>query len=216
MTMLGERTGGGRHGVRRSRRERVRRAVRRSMKGRNAKWALAALAAVAVLIIGLLFQGYLGSPARTISSDPSASSAAGFNPTPARLAASKSKQRVTPGNLTAGGVYGQLRAAFPDNPLNHLHDQGLHTVSIEVTSVRRVAAVGYLVPTGLSSPYALVHPDRTSYALTQQALGPGYLAAVFVQADATGIPVTCRVVVDGKQTNVETARGSYARAVCLG
>lgn len=218
MTMLDERTGGGRHGVRRTWRERLRRSVRRSLKGRNAKWALAALAAVAVLIIGLLFQGYLGSPARTISSDPTNSSAGGFDPSP-QVTAKPKLLKAGPGKGTgavSGGLYGQLKAAFPDNPLNHLRGPGLHQVSVEVSSSQPIKIVGYLVPTGLSSPYATVHPNTRSFAVSQQALGGGYLAAVFVQSDERGAPITCRVVVDGKVTNAETAHGSYGRAVCLG
>jgi hypothetical protein len=72
------------------------------------------------------------------------------------------------------------------------------------------------VPTGLGSTYGVVKRHPKSWSVSERALGRGYLAAVFIQTDRSGAPVTCTVSVDGKVTDRETASGAYGRTVCLG
>lgn len=191
----------------------------RALRTRQGKWVLVALACAAVVLVGLLGQGFLSSPGPSPSvSAPAAAGGAGLSTAPASPAASpsrKAKPTATATGLTSDPLK-TLRAQFPDNPLNHLRGPGLHDVVISATSAADIAVVGYLVPTGLGAPYGTAKPHSHTWSNAQQAIGRGYLAAVFVQTGRSGTPITCRIVVDGKVTNTETTSGAYGRAVCLG
>ena len=207
-----------------SRQPRRRRGERHRVKRRRAsfrEWlatktgrrVLIALVCVAVLLAGLLWQGFLNSPAPDVTppaaaQGPSLSDSA---PTP-----SPSAKRGTGTPATDQGVMRTLRSQFPYNPLNHLRGDGIHTVVVEVTSAAPTPILGWLVPTGLSNSYGSERNYVGTFSLSQRALGGGYLAAVFIQAGKLGIPVTCRVIVDGRVTNEETTSGAYGRNVCLG
>lgn len=189
---------------------------------RTGRWTLIAVAGVVVLLIGLIAQGAFSSSGSVGSTPDGADAtphavAANNLPTapPSKARASSSKSGAAGTGLVKDPVKA-LRGAFPDNPLNHLDKQGLHEVTISATSAGNMPVIGYLVPTGLGSAYGSVHTHRGHWSLHEQALGKGYLAALFIQADKLGLPVTCTVTVDGKVTNSETTSGSYGRAVCLG
>ena len=192
------------------------RTIRRLVRGRHQRWILAALAAIAVLLIGLLSQGFLNSPGDG-SADPTLGAAGPPSASaPARRASTTPAAKSHPRHgQYPQGIPRSIRDKLPDNPLNHLHG-ALHEVTIRVTSAAQVSAVGYLVPTGLSHVYGTAHPGSMNWSLTQRAVGPGYLAAVFVQANRAGARVTCTVTVDGRRTDSERAASPYARAVCLG
>jgi hypothetical protein len=199
---------------------RIARRVKRFAGTPRGKAALIAAACAVVLLVGLLASGFLSPAAPRPSVAPLAggsSAASGPSGLPSAPAASKSKRRVA-GSATGpvADPLQALRASLPDNPLNHLHGPGVHNVVVSATSALAIPSVGYLVPTGLSAPYGSVRPNTRTWSISQKALGGGYLAAIFVQAGATGIPITCRVTVDGKTTNSETTAGPYGRAVCLG
>jgi hypothetical protein len=183
---------------------------------------LIAMAGVVVLLIGLIAQGAFSSSGSTSSTPEGAGAsadviAANNLPTAPRSkpGASSSKSGAAGTGLVKDPVKA-LRDAFPDNPLNHLDRHGLHEVTISATSAGNMPVLGYLVPTGLGSAYGSVHTHRGHWSLHEQALGKGYLAALFIQADKLGLPVTCTVKIDGKVTSSETTSGSYGRAVCLG
>jgi hypothetical protein len=200
------------------RRHRWGRRIRTALRSKQGRWALIALACVVVVVIGLLSQGFLSSAAPSVNvpdalggTSPSPSASLPISPGPS---ASKSKATASgqPGN-----VLQTLKDRFPsDNPLNHLHGPGAHKVVVSASSSEPIAVVGYLVPTGLSSPYDTVKPNARHWSFTEQAVGKGYLAAVFVQAGRSGAPVTCTISVDGTVTNSETTSGGYGRTVCLG
>lgn len=199
-------------------RTRTARRTTRFLRSKRGRWVLIGLACIAVIAVGLLSQGYLGSPAPS-TAGPDVAAGSSTAPGGSNTAAGSTGQGSPTGAPATGYVdnpVNQLRGRIADNPLNHLRSSGVHSVIIEATSSRPIKIVGYLVPTGLSHPYGAAHPDSRSFRLVEQAVGPGYLAAVFVQAGPTGAPITCRVIVDGRLTNAETTQGVYGRTVCLG
>jgi hypothetical protein len=195
------------------------RRLKRWLRTSRGRWTLVALACAAVILIGLLASGFLSASSKSPSVAPPQAGASGptttaaASPSPSKAKASSTRTKAATG-LESDPV-GALREQFPDNPLNHLRGPGLHHVVLDVQSARSIAVLGYLVPTGLGAPYGTVK-HQTHWTNQQQAIGPGYLAAIFVQTDSSGTPITCSVTVDGKRTNTETTSGAYGRAVCLG
>jgi hypothetical protein len=91
----------------------------------------------------------------------------------------------------------------------------MHTVLLQVTAVGTVARLGYLVPSGVESGYGDHRNVPAPWSRTVHAAGTGYLAAIFVQTDATGRGVTCRITIDGTLRESETFSGSFARGICV-
>lgn len=194
------------------------RRMTRILRSRRGRWIVVGLACAVVLVVGLLAQGFFSSPAPAVSV-PGAAGGTGLNLTPSPLPSSSPSGRHKPGSKNDQLVQNpvnQLRQALPDNPLNHLNRALLHNVTISASAPGHMAVLGYLVPTGLGSAYGAVHTNRPYWSMSEQALGKGYLAAVFIQTGRTGIPITCTVTVDGKVTSRETASSPYGRAVCIG
>jgi hypothetical protein len=189
------------------------RKVTKAFRSKQGRWALMALASAAVIVIGLLGAGFLSSPAPALKTPPLAGDA-GASTAPTSVSPSATPKTKGKNSLNGDPVR-TLRNRFPDNPLNHLRGPGLHHVTVSAHAAGRMTVVGYLVPTGLGATYGSVK-DRSSWTLTQQAIGPGYLAAIFVQTGKTGVPITCQIVIDGKVTSTETTSGAYGRALCLG
>lgn len=196
------------------------RAVRRGLGTRRGKWLLVALACLLVLLVGLLSQGFLSSPAPKAAPPAAAGSSAPAGPAASTPPASPSPtvRKSATGTISAGdqAVLRTLRDRFPDNPLNQLRGGQIHQVTIEARSAGSFPVLGWLVPTGLGNTYGTQHNANGTWTLSQRAIGKGYLAAVFLQAGRAGVPVTCRVIVDGRVTDSETTSGSYGRTVCLG
>lgn len=198
---------------------RWRQRIGRFFRSTRGRWTLVALACITVLVVGLLAQGFLTSPAPSVA-PPQAngdSSGAGI---PA-LTPSPSPSKGKPGKNNTGPLVndpvGELRDALPENPLNHLHLGTLHDVTVSATSsAGRMPVLGYLVPTGMGAAFGSLNGQRAPWSVHQQALGKGYLAAIFIQSDRSGVPITCTVTVDGKVTSTQTTTGPYGRAVCLG
>lgn len=203
---------------RRARRHRWARRLRHAMRSKRGRWVLVGLACIVVLIVGLLAQGFLSSPAPAISVPDAAGGGSHSTPAPSPLpSASKGKHhKGTAGNNVVSNPVQHLRNVLPANPLNHLRGGQLHEVTVSASSPGSMPVIGYLVPTGLGSAYGTASGHRSPWSLHEQALGSGYLAAVFVQAGKSGAPVTCTVTVDGKVTSSETTSGGYGRAICLG
>jgi hypothetical protein len=203
---------------RRPRRHRWKRRIMRTVRSKRGRWVLIGLACIGVLIVGLLAQGFFSSPAPALHLPPGA--AGGYStPAPDPLTSSVPAKHHKGGgsgkNLVSNPVQ-RLHSVLPDNPLNHLRGGQLHEVTISVSTPGHIEVLGYLVPTGMGSSYGEVHTARHTWSMREQAVGSGYLAAMFVQSDKLGSPLTCTVTVDGKVTNSETTSGSYGRAVCLG
>lgn len=197
---------------------RWRKRVTRFLNSTKGRWTLVSLACLAVLLVGLLAQGFFNSPAPAVSAPQAGgdSSGAGI----AALTPSPSPSKGKPGKDGNGPLVndpvGQLRNMLPDNPLNHLATGQLHDVTVSASSPTAIPVLGYLVPTGLGAAYGSLNGRSRPWSLHQQALGKGYLAAIFIQAGKTGAPVTCTVTVDGRVTSSQTTSGPYGRAVCLG
>lgn len=197
-------------------------AVRRFFATPRGKWTAVAIAAVLALVVGLLSQGYFSSPAPPLAAatdgpgDGADPSSATTGPT-----SSASASPASNGPATAQDVKRELQARAGEltNPLNRLRSPGVHTVSITASSSQPLAApIGYLIPTSIDTrnAYGTVKTKARSYRLSTRAVGPGYLALIFVQAGPTGAPVTCTVTIDGKSTSTESTAGPYGRQVCLG
>lgn len=195
-------------------RRRFTRRLTRALNTRRGRWLLIALACAAVLLIGLLAQGFLSSPAPSVGA-PDAAGGTSALPSTVSTSPSPVKSKKSSSQLVQDPV-AALRARFPDNPLNHLDTHALHQVTISASAPGPMTVVGYLVPTGLGSAYGTVDGHRSSWSISEQALGGGYLAAIFIQTGKSGIPITCRITVDGKVKSTETTSGSYGRALCLG
>jgi hypothetical protein len=192
-------------------------AVSRTMRSRRGRWVLIGLACLAVVLIGLLGAGFLNSSAPSVGSPNDALHSGAARPAgaPHPSKAAKKASARGDGSLVSDPV-GVLRASMPFNPLNNLHGPGIHNVEVSASSPGRIAVLGYLVPTGMGSTYGVVKHHPHSWSVSERALGRGYLAAIFIQTDRSGAPVTCTVTVDGKATDRETASGAYGRTVCLG
>lgn len=190
--------------------------VVRSKRGR---WVLVGFICIAALILGMLAEGFFSSPAPAVSM-PNGLGNSDVTTPPASPLASKPPKHHGGGKGKNGLVTNpvqQLRNALPDNPLNNLRGTGVHHVTLKTTTpLGKIPVLGFLVPTGMGSAYGSLNGQRSPWTYSEQALGPGYLAAIFIQTGATGLPITCTVSVDGKVTSRETASGAYGRAVCLG
>lgn len=176
---------------------------------------------VAALILGMLAEGFFSSPAPAVSPPDGLGNSSVSTPPASPLASKPPKHHNGSGgkgqNQLVKNPVQALRNSLPDNPLNHLRTGGLHELTIAASSLAgKMPVLGYLVPTGMGSAYGSLNGQRQSWSYHEQALGPGYLAAIFVQTGKLGIPITCTVTVDGKVTSHETASGAYGRAICLG
>jgi hypothetical protein len=197
--------------------QRWRRRVSQFVRSRRGRWVLVALACLVVLVVGLLAQGFFNSPAPAVSV-PNAAGGAGLGTSPpASPSPSKTSTKAGQGgNQLVSNPVARLRQLMPDNPLNHLQTGQLHQVVISASAPGRMAVVGFLVPTGMGETYGSRNGANHSFRLSQQALGGGYLAAIYLQTGKSGTPITCTITVDGKVTSSQTTSGSYGRALCLG
>lgn len=92
-----------------------------------------------------------------------------------------------------------------------------HTLVVTVSASRPIPGVGYLIPTSLDHAYGKVkNPGVTHWTLTTKVIGKPYYAAVFIQADAQGTPLTCTITVDGILKDKKTTSGGHGRTVCVG
>lgn len=183
------------------------------MLTRTIRLTAIALLSLVILLLGLLLQGLLTAPSRSLvppSGDEAIPASAATHP--ARTIPTAPRRAP----LSSSEAVSVLRNAAPYNPLNHLRAGETHQVEIYVSSSSPIAMVGYLVPTGLTAAYGKARPNARHFVLSQKALGGGYLAAIFVQADGTGTPITCQVIVDGRRTAIQSTHGAYGATVCLG
>jgi len=207
--------------VPRRRQHGLRKRVTAFARSKPGRWTLITLACITVLLVGLIAQGFLSSSPSTGAPDAAATGGLSLGPSGSGLHPSKTAKASASPSKGKGKVGGNdalqiLRSRFPDNPLNHLNRALLHNVRISASAPGHMAVLGYLVPTGLGAAYGAVHTNSHSWSMSEQALGKGYLAAVFIQTGRSGIPITCTVTVDGRVTSRETASSPYGRAVCIG
>jgi hypothetical protein len=91
-----------------------------------------------------------------------------------------------------------------------------HRLVMTVTSAQTLPRLGYIVPTSPDHSYGNVAvPGGTRWTLRTTVTGKPYYAALFVQAGASGTPVTCTISLDGVVKDTKTTTGPYGRQVCL-
>jgi hypothetical protein len=184
----------------------------------NRRLAIAgAVVAVFVVCIGLFVKSYHDSgPTAPIGAHGSGPSG-GITGYPTDGASGSPK----PGSTffpTAGG-----NITLPVTTLSGVVGGGLsfapgstHKVTLSATSAVSMVRVGYLAPTSPDSPYGDIKGVGTHWSVTITALGRPAYAIIFIQAGAAGIPITCKITVDGHVSNTATTSGPYGRTVCLG
>lgn len=110
------------------------------------------------------------------------------------------RKTLTPGS-PGGFVFGNLPT---------------HELMLTVNSATRIGRLGYLVPTSPDASYGDLQFKGSKWSLGTKVVGKPNYAAIFVQAGATGTPITCTVTVDGVVRDKKTTSGAYGRAVCVG
>jgi hypothetical protein len=94
--------------------------------------------------------------------------------------------------------------------------QKQHKLVLSASSARAISRVGYLAPTSPDHSYGDVKKvPRTWSVRTTVTGGPEY-AVIFIQAGASGTPITCTITVDGVILDKKTTSGAYGRQVCVG
>src|SRR5262249_28089205 len=142
------------------------------------RWTLIGLACLVVLLIGLLTQGFLSSSAPAVAPRAAGDGLGSFTTPPASPEPSPSKTKANAGGngqLVTDPVQ-RLRNVLPDNPLNHLPANELHNVTVSASAGRSIPVLGFLIPTGLGTPYGAIK-HHSHWSMSEQALGKGYLAA---------------------------------------
>ncbi len=91
-----------------------------------------------------------------------------------------------------------------------------HKLVLSATSTAPIGEVGYLVPTSPHHSYGAAKHVGDHWVLRTTVTGKPYYAAVFLQAGATGAPITCTITLDGKVIDQRSTSGPYGRQVCLG
>lgn len=190
------------------------------IRTKRGRWVLVGIVCIAALIVGMLAEGFFSSPAPAVTTPDGLGNSSLTTPPPSPLASKPPKHHGGKGggqNKLVNNPLQQLRNTLPANPLNNLRGTGVHHVTLSATSpIGKMPVLGFLVPTGMGSAYGSLNGQRSPWSYSEQALGPGYLAAIFIQTGAAGLPITCTITVDGKVTSRETASGAYGRAICLG
>lgn len=91
-----------------------------------------------------------------------------------------------------------------------------HELILTVNSATRIGRLGYLVPTSPDASYGDLPFKGSKWSLGTKVVGKPNYAAIFIQAGATGTPITCTVMVDGVVRDTKKTSGAYGRAVCVG
>jgi hypothetical protein len=90
-----------------------------------------------------------------------------------------------------------------------------HSLVLEATSASPISGVAYLIPTSADDSYGKALKVGTAWSLRTSVVGKPYYAALFVQAGAAGVPITCTIVLDGRVASKLTTSGAYGRQVCV-
>ena len=83
------------------------------------------------------------------------------------------------------------------------------------SSAGPIGQVGYLVPTSPDHSYGRAEHVGTNWAVATTVTGKPYYALIFVQANRTGVPITCTITIDGRVASRKSTSGAYGRQVCL-
>jgi hypothetical protein len=167
------------------------------------------LAMVAVIAVGLFVVDHQSAPA-----DPKGLPAAPHSGSTSTTASEIKASSVPAAQGRLPGPFASYKLPLSNPKGFALRLQPAHTVVLRVLAAGTVARLGYLVPSSLESPYGDRKNVPAPWSKTLHAGGSGYLAAIFIQTNAVGLPVTCRITIDGTLRETETFKGSFARGIC--
>ena len=194
-------------------------ASRRLRLGRPARWARRNLRFLITAVVVLAFMLALVLFARTYStgSDPGAPgagggglpAATGSTPTPSDSASRAPAATGVPKRLPRYTITPGEPGGFTYLPLP------THRLVMSVSSAGPIGQVGYLVPTSPDHSYGRAEHVGTSWAVATTVTGKPYYALIFVQANRTGLPITCTITIDGRVASRKSTSGAYGRQVCL-
>lgn len=91
-----------------------------------------------------------------------------------------------------------------------------YNLVMAASSSQAISRVGYLAPTSPDASYGDVYGVGRSWSVSTTVTGRPYYAAVFIQANAAGTPITCTISINGSVVDSRTTRGAYGRQVCVG
>jgi hypothetical protein len=183
---------------------------------RKRKYAVraAAIAAVSVLLVAIAlfvheYQVTGDSPAAG-APIPSAKQSHDVSNSPTSTAPTGGRKTtfVVPG----GGA--TLTLAAQGGPGLVIRGAPTHRLTMSVTSSKPIPRIGYFVPTSLDASTGDITHLGSSWSKTTLVTGRPDYAVLFVQADPSGTPQTCRIVIDGVVKSVKTTHGPYGRQVC--
>lgn len=174
-------------------------------------------AALAVLLcVGLFVRAY--QHAGTGGSDAGGGFGAGASGTPA----SPTPDEPAPVSAQAGGVLPAMRTlprvtyTAQGGPGFTIVPAPTHKLVLSATSTAPIGEVGYLIPTSPHDSYGAAKHVGDHWVLHTTVTGKPYYAAIFLQAGATGAPITCTITLDGKVIDQRSTSGPYGRQVCVG
>jgi hypothetical protein len=179
---------------------------------------LTSVVVVLVLAVGLFVQAY-----RKAGSGQDATAAGGLGagqsmtqPAIALTATPGPGAVKSPAELVAVGGRPAFTFTAAGGPGFTIVPAPRHRLVATVHSSIRIGTVGFLIPTSPDHSYGSAKNVGTSWSLRTTVTGKPYYAAIFVQAGATGAPITCTIMLDGKIISSKQTHGEYGRQVCYG
>lgn len=129
-------------------------------------------------------------------------------------------QAVSSGNTATGpsaliGARPKLTFTAQGGPGFTIVPAPRHVLVLSVRSAVPIGTVGYLVPTSPNHNYGTARQVGTRWSMRTTVTGKPYYTALFIQAGATGSPVTCSISLDGKVVDTKSTTGAYGRQVCV-
>lgn len=176
-----------------------------------------AIAAVLVLVLAVVLVVQLGKDA---TPDTSGSGRAGGLPSDALDSVVPT---VNPSAAPASGAKGRV-VTLPNGRTLTFAAQGgagfvitpakRYTLTLTARSSQAIGTLGYLIPTSDDSSRGVIKNVGTSWSLTTTVTGRPNYAVLFVQAGASGAPISCSVRIDGRVADARSTSGAYGRQVC--
>lgn len=180
---------------------------------------LTSIAVVLVLFIGLFVQAYrkAGSgQGPTASGGGLGAGQSATQPTVAPTTTPGPRAVTSPAGLVAVGGRPELTFTAAGGPGFTIVPAPTYRLVLTASSSTSIGTVGYLIPTSPNDSYGSAKNVGTSWSLRTTVTGKPYYAAIFVQAGATGAPITCTITLDGKIISSKQTQGKYGRQVCYG
>ncbi|HJQ43225.1 MAG TPA: hypothetical protein VJ831_09085 [Jatrophihabitantaceae bacterium] len=180
----------------------------RRLKERRAIISVAAVVVLLAALVALFINQYNGT------GDPGKDVAVGG---PSGSVVSPSASGSSSASSSAPGVFKGISGLPTGRPSTRDKFGNLiqpRAVTMTVTSNTTLFRVGYLVPTSLDSPYGSVSRGVRSWTLTVHATGKSPVAAVFIQAGASGT-VSCTISIDGQLADSKSTTKAYERNLCV-